>query len=83
MRVIINTISKNVFDGEAERITIPTANGYISILDHHQPLTTIAKEGIIEIEKTDHGIQKFQIRNALIEITPNNDVTISADLLLT
>jgi len=82
MKVEINTISKNIYDGEAERVTIPTENGYISILDNHQPLTTSASNGVLEIEQKSGEIFKINIRNAIVEVLPTNTIKISADLYL-
>lgn len=82
MRLEINTISKNIFSDEVLRVTIPTANGLISILDHHQPVTTIATKGEIEIQDQDKNIKKIAIKNAIVEIKPDNSVIISADLYL-
>lgn len=82
MKVEINTISKTIYDGEAERVTIPTENGYISILDNHQPLTTLASNGILEVEQRSGETFKIDIRNAIVEIFPTNLVKISADLYL-
>ena len=47
MRVIIAKVDENLFDGEAESLTVPGAAGEMTVLGEHMPLITTLKAGNI------------------------------------
>lgn len=43
----IVTPEKKVFDAEVDSVTIPTASGEMGLLDHHAPVVSALKPGIL------------------------------------
>lgn len=70
MKLIIATPEKIIFEGEAEKVNIPTVKGEITVLSHHVSLISALKKGKMRI-----GIGKtekvFEIREGVIEINSN------------
>jgi len=59
MRVGVYTLQKVLYQGEAEAVNCQTATGEITILNHHRPLISILKKGVMKItdrEKKEHYI---------------------------
>lgn len=48
MLLKIHTVQGVIFDGEVERVEVPTKLGVIGVLPHHNPLTTIVTPGILK-----------------------------------
>ena len=80
MKVSLYTISKTLYDDQAIRVTLPTENGQISILENHEPLTTLASRGVIEVETIKGALLTFPINNAIVQILPGNHTIINADM---
>ena len=62
-----------LYQGEAESVNCMTASGEITILDHHEPLISMMKKGIMKIvdgEKKEHYIQ---VRSGFLEIRAGNE----------
>ena len=51
LQVSIITPAKKVLEAEAESVTLPSVDGEITILPHHDKLLTMLEEGIITIRK--------------------------------
>lgn len=49
MKLKISTPTKVIFQGEIEKISIPTENGNIKVMDWHPPMVTTVKPGIIRL----------------------------------
>jgi F0F1-type ATP synthase epsilon subunit len=59
MRVGVYSLQKVLYQGDAESVNCQTAAGEITILDHHRPLISILKKGVMKIidqEKKEHYI---------------------------
>ncbi|MFQ5541087.1 MAG: F0F1 ATP synthase subunit epsilon [Candidatus Paceibacteria bacterium] len=67
MHVVIAQVHENLFDGEAESLTLPTADGEITVLAHHEPLVATLKEGVV-IVRTKEGAQEFTIEGGVLEV---------------
>ncbi len=81
MKVSIYTISKTLFEGESIGLIIPTKTGQITILDNHEPLTTIADRGEILITLPDRTEQSFKIQSGIIQVLPENKAVLNVNAL--
>lgn len=51
LRIQIITPERIVFDDQVDQITLPAAEGEITILPHHIPLVTMVRAGTIHVKK--------------------------------
>jgi F-type H+-transporting ATPase subunit epsilon len=74
MKLSVYSLKKVLFQGDASLLNCKTAVGEITVLDNHQPLIGILKEGvmkIVDLEKKEHFLE---IKSGLIEVKPENEV---------
>ena len=76
------TLDGSKFDDDVYEITVPTLDGEIGVLDHHMPLITVAKTGVVAIRRqardTDAQREFFAINGGAVEIV-NNRLRILVD----
>ena len=65
-------------DTEVEKVTIPTKEGYITVLPHHVPLITILDTGELIIFKKDHEVP-IAVSGGVAEVRKDGTVYILAD----
>ena len=66
-----------VFQGNAELVSLPGANGEMGILSNHSPLLTVLKFGMVKV-RTAEEILYFTVAGGVAEVQPDQ-VTILAD----
>lgn len=70
MKLSILTLDNALFEGEAQSVTVPGISGKLQALEHHVPLITALKKGIIVV--TDQqGVQEFSIEHGVLEVRPD------------
>jgi len=74
MKVSIYSLKETLFQGEAESLTCETGAGEITILNHHVPLITDIKEGVIKIIDREQKTKYIQVESGFLEIRSNNEV---------
>ncbi|MEA4909211.1 MAG: ATP synthase F1 subunit epsilon [Chloroflexi bacterium] len=67
-----------VYQGEADMVVIPGADGVMGILPKHSPLLTVLKYGIITVRSKQAEEQHFTVAGGFAEVQPDQ-VTILAD----
>ncbi len=77
MHLDIITPEKNIFSDDISSLTVPTTNGYISILPHHVNLLTQVVHGEITV-KRNHKEEFLAITGGFLEVA-DNKITILAD----
>jgi F-type H+-transporting ATPase subunit epsilon len=70
MKLVIATPEKIIFEGEAEKVNIPTFDGEITVLSHHVSLVSAIKKGKIRIG-TEKNDRIFENEQGVIEINHN------------
>jgi F-type H+-transporting ATPase subunit epsilon len=70
----ISQVDKQLYHEAATAVTLPGADGELTILPHHEPLITLLKPGIILVQHNSSQKQ-FVISKGLCEVH-NNCVTI-------
>ncbi len=71
----IAAVGENLFDGEAVSVTVPGAEGVLTVLAHHEAFVTPLKAGKIEVE-TEAGTQTFELTDTGILEVSNNQATV-------
>lgn len=67
MKVVIAKVDENLYDGEAVSMTLPGAEGEMTVLGEHEPLITTLKSGTI-IVHAENGDREFQIEGGVLEV---------------
>lgn len=72
MKFKLVTLAGEKINQEAYAVIIPTIDGEISIFPDHEPLVTVAKEGIVTVQfEKGHGEDKreyFAISGGIVEV---------------
>jgi F-type H+-transporting ATPase subunit epsilon len=77
MRLEILTPEKKIFEGDVTIATFPGADGSFQIMDHHAPLISLLKEGVVEY-KSKEVSQNVTITGGVVEVL-NNKIILLAD----
>jgi len=67
MRVVIAKVDENLFDGEAASLTVPAADGEMTVLPEHMPVVTTLKAGTIVV-RAPEGEKQFKIESGVLEV---------------
>ena len=78
IEVKIITPTGTHLDSEAQSLTVPTANGYITILPGHVPLVASLKPGEMVVRAPGKEIQ-IHVAGGFLYIKKDNEVTVLAD----
>ncbi len=74
--LLIFSIDRQIFAGDAEALTLPSLLGQIQILAKHAPLTALLKAGDIVIKEKDKE-QKIPIEGGVVEANPERVVVLA------
>ena len=72
------TPERSVFQTEADSITVPTSEGYITILPEHVPLVADLVTGELTI-RNDSESHFFHVAGGFVQIKPHSEVVFLAD----
>ncbi len=75
LKVKVVTPHKVVYSGEAISITLPSAEGEITVLPHHIPLFSVLEEGVLIIRESRGGERYYAIGGGYLE-TDGEEATI-------
>lgn len=78
VHITIITGEKVVFREEADQISIPTQEGFLTILPNHVPLVGIVTTGKIELQN-NNTTRELAISSGILEVRPGSNVVILAD----
>lgn len=76
MYLEILTPEKKVFEGDVVIATFPGADGSFQIMDHHAPLISLLKEGVVEYKSKD-GANNLFITGGVVEVLKNKVVLLA------
>ncbi len=69
MHVLIAKVDETLYDGDAQSLTVPGAEGEMTVLSRHMPLITTLKPGTIRVRVSkDTEPLLFQIDSGILEI---------------
>lgn len=78
MDLQIITPDKELFKGEAKRVSVPGVDGSMGFLDHHAPLITVLKAGEVKVFLPDNKTESFTLKGGVVEVN-NNKVIVLAE----
>ena len=67
MRIVIAKVDQNLYDGEAVSLTVPAADGEMTVLPEHMPIVTTLKPGTIVVRGPE-GEKTFDIQSGVLEV---------------
>jgi F-type H+-transporting ATPase subunit epsilon len=76
MHLEILTPEKKVFEGDVSIITFPGADGSFQVLDHHAPLISLLKDGVMEYKSKD-SLQSLAITGGVVEVLKNKVIVLA------
>ena len=74
--VTIARVGQNLFDGEAVSLTVPGAEGVLTVLANHEAFVTPLKAGNIRIETEGGHPQLIELAGTGILEVSNNQATV-------
>lgn len=82
MKLRLITLTGEKLNRDVYEVQIPTASGEISVFDNHEPLTTIAVPGVLQVRvaktDSDDAQEVFAVNGGAVQIE-NNEVKILVD----
>ena len=78
MKLSIYSIKQTILETAAEKVTMPTPRGEITVLDNHIPLVTLVKSGTISYYTSQNQWQKIAFAGGVAEIRPGSEVVLLA-----
>ncbi len=73
MKLGVYSLQKVLFQGEASSVNCKTASGEITILDHHRPLISILKKGVIKILDRNKKEAYIPVGSGFLEVRSGNE----------
>jgi F-type H+-transporting ATPase subunit epsilon len=80
MHLEILTPEKKVFEGDVTSATFPGADGSFQVLDHHAPLISLLKEGVVEY-KGREGAKNVTITGGVVEVLKNKVILLATGVI--
>lgn len=77
MYLEILTPEKKIFEGNVTIATFPGSDGSFQVMDHHAPLISLLKEGLVEY-KSNETSDSLRITGGVVEVL-NNKAVLLAD----
>ena len=78
MKLSIYSIKQTLLETEAERVTLPTPQGEITVLDHHLPLITLVNAGNIAYYTSQNQWKEIAFAGGIAEIRPGSELVLLA-----
>ncbi len=74
MQLGVYSLEKVLFNGEAVSVNCQTTTGEITVLDHHQPLISVLKKGVMKIIDKEQKEHYVEVNSGFLNITKGNQV---------
>lgn len=78
MKLSIYSIKQTLLETEAEKVTLPTVHGQITVLDHHLPLITLVNKGNVAYYTSQNQWQEIAFSGGIAEIRPGSELVLLA-----
>jgi F-type H+-transporting ATPase subunit epsilon len=72
LQLTIASVAKPIFNGIVRSVTLPGAEGDVTIMANHEAFVTILKEGKIFVRKEDGSHEEFLIEHGALEVADNH-----------
>ncbi len=67
----IARVGENLFDGEAQAVTLPGEEGVFTVMANHEAFVTPLAPGVAVVEKADGTKESFEIQRGIAEVSSN------------
>ena len=71
MNIVVLTPDKKLFEGEADRVSVPGADGEFEILTNHAPIVSALVDGQISIKTISNQNTSIPISGGFVEVLDN------------
>lgn len=72
---------RKVFEGEVSIATFPGSDGSFQVLDHHAPLISLLKDGVVEYKSKDTK-GNLHITGGVVEVLKNRVVLLADGIVV-
>ena len=79
MKLAIYALQSVIFEGDVTRVTLPTPNGEITLLDGHLPLVTIVSRGAVRFRLPNGEESATFLEGGVFEMRPGSEAVMLAD----
>ncbi len=76
LHLIISSVGENLYDGPAISVTLPGAEGEVTILPNHEPFVTTLKAGTITVRIPNQEEKLFPIDSGVLETSGTRAVVL-------
>lgn len=76
MRVEILSPEKQLYEGEAESVILPGADGKFGILNNHAPIIAALQAGEVKVSEAGGAQHTFTIGGGVVEVAKNKVVVL-------
>ena len=81
MYLEILTPEKKIFEGNVTIATFPGSDGSFQVMDHHAPLISLLKEGVVEYKSKEIS-ERLTITGGVVEVLKNKVVLLADGLVV-
>ena len=74
--LVIASVGETKFDGAVVSATIPTSDGEITVLAHHEPIVSTLKGGTLTVRRQGGEQQTFAVESGVLECSSNRAVVL-------
>jgi F-type H+-transporting ATPase subunit epsilon len=76
LHVTVTSVAEKLFDGQAQSVTVPGADGVLEVLAHHEPFVSTLRAGTVVVKVQGNEDKTFDIgEGGVIEVS-NNHATV-------
>jgi len=76
MQLGVYSLEKVLYHGDAVSVNCRTATGEITILDHHRPLISILKKGVMKIVDKNEKEHYINVSSGFLNVSKGNRMKI-------
>lgn len=69
MKFHIAKVDEVIFSGEADSLTVPAAEGEVTILKDHVPLVTTLRPGTIYVRSQGEVLKQVEVASGILEVS--------------
>ena len=80
-KIEIISPEKIVFSASSKMVTLPSYEGYMSVLKNHVSIITFLRPGIISVQKNEVNFEKFFVQDGTIEYLNDSLVVLSSSAI--
>ena len=76
MHLEILTPEEKIYEGEVSIVTFPGMDGSFQVMDHHAPLVSLLKEGLVEYKGKNES-KAMTISGGVVEVLKNKVILLA------